>query len=222
MFSNDMREVMNINLELLGMGEGKEQSGVAMRQKILQQLLGNDFLFDNLSFAKQKLGRLLVAHVQRVFNTERILRILNNQNLKELAEASVPGVEQAPQPQGGVAIGGQPLNQYMPGEIAAMLDNTDLTNYDVIVSESPNSPSAMTTNFLLLLDIAAKGIPIPPEAIIEFAPIPAKERILSQIRLAAQEQAEQEKMKYDTEIRKAEIASEGGPPTGAVPPTGGM
>lgn len=200
MFSNDMREIMNINLEMLGQGQ-QDQSGVALRQKILQQLVGNDFLFDNLSFVKKKIGKLIVAYIQKFYTPRRIMRIILNENKREpvqLGGQPIP-MQDSPEPQ-----------ENDPSAIEALLREADLTQYDIVVSESPSSPSAMMSNFLLLLDMASKGIPIPPQAVLDFAPIPNKNRILEQIAQSQQQQQAQETMKYDTEIKKAVIAQQGG------------
>lgn len=203
MFAADMREVMNINLEVLG--QDQNQSGVVVRQKIVQQLIGNDFLFDNLSFVKKRLGRLIVGYIQQLYTPKRIMRIVANEDQRE-----------------PVNIGGQPIprqdgegeNPNDPRVIEELLRTQDLSDYDIVVSESATSPSAMMSNFLLLLDMASKGIAIPPSAIIDFAPIPNKGKILEQIAAAQQQQQQQEQMKYGTEIQKAIIAQGGNPQGG--------
>ena len=197
MFAQDMREIMNINLEMLGLESGS-QSGIAIKQKIVQQLLGNDFLFDNLSFAKKKIGQMIVKKIQKLYSPERILRILVNQNMKEPLE-----------------IAGKKFEEYPQEELVALLGNADLTKYDVIVSESPASPSIMLSNFLLMMELAGKGVQIPPQAILEFAPIPQKEKVMKMLEEQMAQQAQQEKMKYDTEIAKTMISK------GMVPGGGG-
>lgn len=197
MFSNDMREVMNINLEMLGENI-TGQSGVAVRQKIAQQLLGNDFIFDNLSFAEAKIGKILVKKIQKLYTPEKILRIIKNQSIKE-----------------DVEIAGQPLESYNEDDILRLLQTSDLAEYDVIVSESANSPSVMMGNFLLLMELAGKGVDIPPQAIIEYAPIPNKEKILRMIAEQMQIQQERDNQKYNTEIQKTLISKGMSGQTGA-------
>ncbi len=200
MFSATAKELMNVKLEM--MGSSKEgESGVAIRQKIIQQLLGNDFLFDNMSFAKKKLGRIIIAMVQKMYTPERILRVVANQDRKEKVE-----------------LGGKKLEEYDPREIAKILKDTDLTKHDVNVSESPYSPSAMMGNFLLLLDMAAKGVPIPPTAFFRFAPIPEKGKIMEELAAAAQQKEQETQLKYKTEIDKSLIAQQG--KAGAQPGAG--
>lgn len=193
MFNQDIREIMNVNLEMQGMG-GKE-SGIAMKQKIVQQLIGNDFLFDNLSFAKKKIGQIVLKKIARHFTPERIMRIVASQSLREE----------------GLEINGRPFDkgdQEAIQRLTEQLEAVDLTKYDVIVSESASSPSAMMGNFMMMLELAAKGVPIPPEAIMVFAPIPDKKKVMDAIKAQQEKQAEIEEKKADTEIRKTMIANQ--------------
>jgi len=229
LLSRDMREIMNVNLEMMGMG-GDQQSGIAIRQKIVQQLLGNDFLFDNLSFAKQKLGKIIVALIQKLYTPERLKRIVLNQNMREPvtiggatidtpqarqkmqaeaeAEPMVQGRNQGQQ-QGQRQQEKQQERLITEQAIEELLQNQDLTKYDMITTESPSSPSAMLSNFMFLLEIAGRGVPIPPTALFQFAPIPNKEKILAEIEKQTQMDMKRDKMKYDTEIQKSLIAQQG-------------
>lgn len=205
MFNTDLREILNINLEMSGQA-GNVESGVAIRQKIVQQLLGNDYIFDNLSFAKQKVGKIIVAMIQQVFTPERILRIIGNQAVKEKK----------------MEIGGEPIEDQNQEELLTLLQTSDLTQYDITIAESPASPTAQLSNFMFLLEMAGKGVQIPPTAFFEFAPIPNKEKIIEQLEQAAAQAAEADKMKYDTEIKKSLIAQGQGQGGGGMMPGQGM
>jgi hypothetical protein len=199
LFNNSLREVLNVNLEMLGSDTG-QQSGIAMRQKIIQQLLGNDFIFDNLSFAEKKIGKILISYIQKLYTPQRIMRVLTNQSMSAINS----GMDQ-------LQVGGIPVDQWSIEAIDMLLNTKDITAHDVNVTESPSSPSAQMSNFMLMTELAGKGVPIPPEVIIEFAPVPQsiKTKIMASIQSQQQAQAEQEKMKYDTEIQKAQIAQQG-------------
>ena len=210
MFNQDMREIMNVNLDMQGAGQG--DSGIAMRMKIVQQLVGNDFLFDNMSFAKKKLGQIIVKKIAKLYTPQRIMRIVANQHQRAGEE--------------GVTINGQPFDQIDQEAITRILEDTDLTQYDVVVSESASSPSAMMGNFLALLELAGKGIPIPPEAIMIYAPIPDKTKVMEAIANSQQQAQAAEDKKYDTELEKTKIAAgaktgEGPPPDQVGAPPGG-
>ena len=197
LFANTIREIMNINLDLQGM-TGGQQSGIALRQKIVQQLIGNDFLFDNMSFVEKKIGKVLIKKMQKLYTPKRILRILQNQNMKAMS-----GKNQKP-----LNIGGKPFTDYTEQEIMELLSTKDLIDNDVIISESPESPSAMMSSFLMLSEFKNQ-IPIPPEAIFEFAPLPqeVKDKISELIAQQMQTTAAQEQGKQQTEIQKTLIAA---------------
>lgn len=207
MFSTSLRQILNINLDFQGMNQ-QQQSGVALRQKIVQQLLGSDFLFDNMSFAEKKIGQMLLKKIQKLYTPERIMRLVNNERTKnpEMEIGGKPLIDNKnPDPMTGEVPDG-----YTPEEIMELLKTVDLSEHDVIVSESPSSPSALMGNFLMLLELAGKGIQIPPQAIMEFAPLPNKEKILRMIREQMDAQQAMEQQKFDTEIKKTLIAKEAG------------
>lgn len=195
LFNQNMREILNINLDMLGFSNS-ERSGTAMRQKIAQQLLGNDYMFDNLSFAEKILGKIILSKIKKIYSTERIIRII--------------GKEMNNNPE--LTIGGQPVTDVNVEAIARILRDINISDYDVVVGESSASPSAMMGNFLMLMELAGKGVPIPPEAIITFAPTPNKDKILQALEASHAQQQASEEMKYKTEIAKTLIAKKGGQP----------
>lgn len=190
---NEVLDQMNIVLN----PNGANESGSLFAQRRNQKLLGSEFLFDNLSFAKQKLGRLLVKLIQKYYTPDRIIRIVRNANSKEPVE-----------------VGGQPLDEFSDSDIMEMLTTTDLEYYDVEVSESNWSPSMRLSTFMLLSEMAQAGQPIPPEAILEFADMPAdvKNKLMSMMAQQGQAQAEAQQSTADAEIQKTLIAQ------GHIPP----
>ena len=195
MFNMDLRQMMNINIEMAG--TGNEQTGIVLRQKIVQQLLGNDFIFDNLSFAEQLLSKIIVRqYIAKYYTPQRMIRILGNANARE---------------EGGINLGGQPYEKYPQSEIERILTDADLTQYDVIVGESSAAPSAMMAAYLMVIEAAKSGVPIPSDVFVQLSPMPAdlKKKIMESIIAAQQAEAEQNKLKYGTELEKARIAQEG-------------
>jgi hypothetical protein len=95
-----------------------------------------------------------------------------------------------------------------------MLVTTDLDQYDVEVTESAWSPTMRLSTFMLLSDLAKSGQPIPPEALLEFADMPAevRNRLVQQMAQQGQAQADAEQAKADAEIQKTLIAQ------GQIPP----
>lgn len=190
---NEITESMNI----INNPNGANESASLFIQRRNDKLLGSEYLFDNLSFAKQKLGRLLIKLIQKYYTPDRIVRIVRNANSKEQVD-----------------LGGQPLDEFSDEDIQLMLTTTDLELYDVEVTESTWSPSMRLSTFMLLSELARNGQPIPPEALLEFADMPAdiRTKLVSMMAQQGQAQAEAEQAKADAEIQKTLIAQ------GQIPP----
>ena len=207
--SMKLREIMNINPELLGINS-KAESGVAIIEKKRQGLLGNEFLFDNLNLAKKLLGRTLVSLIQKVYDPSRILRIIANRNKRSPVE-----------------IAGKKFDEYSMEELQVLLTEADLTKYDVVVSESAFSPTNRNANFIAWSTLAMQGAPVPLTLLVELSDLPNKQRALEQIQAEMKAKADEAQAKMNTEIRKSEIAASSkagggamqGPQTAAGMPT---
>lgn len=190
---NQVIDLMNVIIT----PNGANESGNLFSQRRNQKLLGSEYLFDNLSFAKQKLGRLLVKLVQKYYSPDRILRIVRNAHVKDPVE-----------------VGGQPLEEFSDQDIMELLTTTDLDQYDVEVTESNWSPSMRLSTFNLLSEMAQAGQPIPPEALLEFADMPSevKTKLMGMLAQQGQAQNQAAQATADAEIQKTLIAQ------GQIPP----
>jgi len=189
----EIAEAMNIAVE----NGGANTSGAAYLQQQRMRLTGNEFLFDNLSMAKTKIGRLLIKVIQKYYGPDRILNILQSEN-----EAN------------GFALEGQPLSEYSEEEILQILQDTDLSQVDVVVTESSYSPTVRLALLTVFENLQAKGVQIPFETYVELLDIPQqeKQKILSQYAQQSQDQATQAQETSKMEINKTLIAK------GIIPP----
>ena len=185
--SQTLRGIMNINLEMEG-NQSNAQSGIAILERKKQGLVGNEFLFDNFTIAKVKIGRLLAAMIQKYYSSDRIMRIVYNENIKS-----------------PVTVGGNPL-QGQEAELQALIENTDLTKYDVVVGESGWSPTVRIANFMMWAELAGKGLPVPPELLIELSDLPEKDKVMQQVQAMQQARMQAEQDKNQVEIMKTQIA----------------
>lgn len=186
--SQKIKELMNVNTEMLGQG-GAYQSGYAMVEQKRQGLIGNEFLFDNLNRSKKRLGKKIVRLIQKVYSPERIYRIVENQN------------QMTP-----VELGGQPMENFPKEMIIDMLRNADLTKYDLAVSTSNFNPTTRTANFLIWADMAGKGAAIPMEVLVDLSDLPDKEKVKAAFARQQQAQKEEGQNKMKMEIGKTLIA----------------
>lgn len=176
---------------------GANESGQAFMQRHNLKFISNKHIFDNIAFARKRVGRLLLALVQRYYTPERIYRIVSHQNAKE-----------------PVNVGGQPFESFSVEEIRQIVSNIDITKYDVVVTEGSNAPTARMATFYTLAEMTKAGQQIPPDVLLDLAPIPAqqKEKILQSMAQASAAQAEAEKQKQRSEMWKPLIADGVYPP----------
>lgn len=195
--SAKLKEIMGINSELLGM-QGRAESGVAIMEKKRQGLIGNEFLFDNLALTKRLLGRILIKLIQKIYTPERILRILENRNAKTPVEIAgqpmMPAMQEGADPMVQMAQVEQRRQ-----EILGLLQEADLGKYDVAVGESAYNPTVRSANFIIWMDAASKGIPIPPEVLVDLSDLPDKDKVKQGIQdmLARQQATEDKKMQME-------------------------
>ena len=187
------RETSNVNAEVLGIGS-QYQSGQAISHRIQQALMGNEYLFDNISQVKKRIGRELILWMQELYTPERLTRIFFDQAKVEKIYMQSEEVD--------------PTDMQTFMDIQNRLKQADLTLYDVTIGETGQSPTAQLANFEMMVELAGKGVPLPPQLFIELAPIPNKQRITQLLSEANQQQADAEQKKYDTEIQKTMIAAQ--------------
>lgn len=188
---------------------GANTSAQALMQYEKNKLIGTEYLFDNLSFAKKKLGRLLIGILQKYYDAERVARIVISQNMK------------SPQ-----QIGGEPAQNYDMEAIIQMLETADLSRVDVVVGESTWSPTQRVANLMILTDLMNKGAPIPFEMIAEFMDLPedVKAKAIQAVQAQQQQQALSAQETSQAEIQKSLIGQGLYPPKvleeqGLAPPS---
>lgn len=190
---DQIADIMNIITD----PNGANESGSLFEQRHNQKLLGSEYLFDNLSFAKQKIGQILLKLIQKYYTPERIVRILRSAHTKD-----------------PVALGDQGLGEFTDDEIIEMLTTTDLGELDVEVTESQWSPTMRLATFALLRDMQQAGMAIPPDTLFEFADMPAetKKKLMDSIAAQQQAQSDTTSATADMEINKTLIGQ------GIIPP----
>ena len=172
--SAKLKEIMNVNLEMLGMESGAE-SGIAIIRRQRQGLIGNEFLFDNLSLQKRKLGKMLAAYIQDVYSVERMIRILENRALRgDIIQPQ--NIQSGSQMENLIKQSEGMSPKYDPAILKELLTNKDLTKYDTIAGESAYSPSNRQGNFILWLEASKSGVPVPPLMLYDLSDLPEKEK----------------------------------------------
>jgi hypothetical protein len=186
--------IMNIKAQPVATGT----DGAILMQQVRMMLAGNEYLFDNLIKAKKQLAKLLIHYIQKYYTPKRIVRLIRKSAAK----------------QQGSMIGGQPAETYSDEEIQALFETSDLSRYDVDVSESAFSPTMRVATLLVLKELAQQGQPVPFPVIIEYMDIPqeAKDKMLLAYSQQQQAQASAQEATSEMETTKTALAQ------GIVPP----
>lgn len=123
--------------------QGNEKSGVAIQARVAQQGLTLGKVFDNLKFARQFVGEMLIALMQRYYTPQKLLRVIHAQAM----QAAGVGVNAFGQP-----TGRQPdlswLAQAMSGPIMQM-------KFDVIVGDTGESATERQAQFQQMNEVLA-------------------------------------------------------------------
>jgi hypothetical protein len=187
--SQKMQEIMGVNAELMGFASASS-SGIAQAEQKRQALIVNEYLFNNLSLSKKRIGKLLVEAIQAVYTPQRVSRIIFNSNMKMAQEGVQNNI----------------LANFTQDDIASIWLNADLTRYDVVVTENIHTTTNRQANFR----IWAEFLQLMPDqvkmAAIEFmtklSDVPGKDVFLQQIQQQQAMTAQTEQGKQDTEIQK--------------------
>lgn len=189
---------LNRQLNITPREPGANTSAAAILQAEKSKLVGLEFVFQNLTYAQKKIGRLLLAAIQKFYTPKRAWRVLNNMN-----DATDPSKQ--------VQLGGESIQEFTLEDITKLLADTKISDYDVTVSETAYSPSIRTAVFLLLQDMMKAGVQVPPQMLIEYAPgMPQKVKteMTNQLAQQAEQQTQAETAKADAEVEKT-LAAKG-------------
>lgn len=188
MAHDNLANLMSITAQPNGANESNAM--FTYRQKLLSA--GNEFISDNLRFAKIKLGRLLVGIIKDLYTPERIWDILKDEDNKS---------------PDGVQLDGQDLDGFTEDDIDRIFNDADLTKVDIIVTEGVYSPSIRMAIFVVLSDLMQAGVRIPPEMLFEFSDVPqqVKDKIQKQMADSAASASQTEQTKSSTELLKTMI-----------------
>jgi hypothetical protein len=105
-------------------------------------------------------------------------------------------------------IAGQDFSQYSKQEIREMLEDADLTEYDVIITESSFSPSTRLEIARTIFELITQGAQIPPELAFEFLDVPSelKSKITDSLQQQQQAQTQSQADTNNSEVTKTLLA----------------
>lgn len=177
--TNDIREISGINEAMLGMAPAS-QSGRAKELDQRQAVTSITLLFDKLRTAKLRMLRLLwggegnVGLIPQFFTEPKVFRIISDAGQPEFVGVNQP-----------VQAGIDPLTGQA---VTTLMNDLSTFEFDMIITDTPATPSQRVAAFYALLEMVKSGIPVPPDMVIEASDLPQKEELKARMQAAQQAQ----------------------------------
>ena len=179
--TEDLREISGINEAMLGSSPAS-QSGRAKELDQRQAVTHITLLFDQMRSAKLRLMRQLWGRsgapglIPQFYDEPKMFRIIG-----ENGQPQFVGVNQPVQTS---------VNPFTGQAVTDVLNDLSTFEFDIVITDTPATPSQRVAAFYALLEMAKVGIPVPPDMILEASDIPQKEDLKNRM-MAAQSQAAQ-------------------------------
>lgn len=153
----DLKEISGVNDSALG-NLDRVQSGRAIQARQKQSVVSAEMYFDNFSRSRELKARREMSIVQTYYTEPRLIRIRSG-------------------------MGGQDEEIWINRQEAAgqIVNNVTLGNYDLAIDEAPMSATFMQGQFQEAVELLEKGIPIPPDVLVDLSSMPNKETIKKRI-----------------------------------------
>lgn len=180
--AQDIKEASGVNPDLLA-NDSQSQSGRAILLKQRQGLVMVQESLDNYQQTKEILGRFILSQLGEVFTVETAMQALGDGFIKD--NFKKPKFDMTGNPQLGPD--GNLDTEVDLDEaklmITKVLTDSSVGKYDVTIGEGTYNETIQMTNFMTLMEMMSKGIPIPPDVIISESLLAPgqKEKILESI-----------------------------------------
>lgn len=186
--AQDLKESSGVNPDLLANSDN-DQSGRAILLKQKQGLVMVQEMLDNYAMTKKTLGKFMLSQLGEIYTVETAVKVLGESFLMKHQEFQKPKADEM-----GMPIMNPmtrqietEVDQEMANEIInAVLNDPNIGNYDVTIGEGAYSETVRLSNYMTLVDMASKGIPIPPDVLVGESMLPqgTKQKIVASIEQA--------------------------------------
>lgn len=154
---NEIRMISGVNASMRGLRESDE-SGIAMQRAKLQGEIITTPIFDNFKFTKRLIYQKMARRIQEVYTDERVVRLLNPDTGEDEFVTINQVVEEPADPATDPRVRRKVLN------------DLNTLKYDLILVETPASPTQRAATLATLLDLLEKvpaATPLFLDAIVE-------------------------------------------------------
>jgi hypothetical protein len=177
----EMKEASGINADMLAMQESSSSGrAIMLRQK--QGLVMVQKIFDNYGRTKRILAKFILSQLPEVYDVEKVAAVMGDAWLLENFGEPVMQMRQSIDPNTGAGIA-EPMPILENGKIKLqmtpqaklnamkvideILNDKNMARYDVAVGEGVYAESARAGNYLEVMGMIEKGLPVPPDVIVE-------------------------------------------------------
>lgn len=216
-----VREVSGINTDLLGI-KGDDASGIAIARRQAQGQTISTVYFDNFRQMKRNFGRRLAKRIQQVYSYEKTVRLTSPTGEGDIVVKVNPVEDKKRDQEGRLQEAGSlgmrdepegPMGRIKP----KVLRDVSSLDYDILISETPATPSMRSMALLALLEIIGKVPAIAPavlDVVLDLSDIPDRDRVKARV-------VHLMKMQGLLPPEEGGIPPGGGGPGGPAPPPGG-
>mgnify|MGYP001576058481 CR=1 FL=1 len=176
-----IRSSSGVNIDLLGLREKGDPSGIAIARTQAQGQVIATVFFDNFRAFKKRVNERLARRIQQVFTAEQVFRLTN-----EVGEAVVVQVN----PMAGRGKTRDEFARLQAGQKGTdqrrvFRSLQEFLKYDVVISEAPATPTMRMMQLLGLLEVlrTLPGLaPLMMDKIVALLDVPDKGEILQRVR----------------------------------------
>lgn len=171
--TQDMKEISGINADLLAMQDkGSDASGRAIHLRQQQGILMLQRILDNFSRTQKMIGKFILSQLGELYTVESAMRVMGDSWIKD--NFSVPVLQ--PSPVDGkptpILDGAGKMQMQVDMKTAQnvfqlVLNGVDEGKYNIKIDEVNSSPTVKLANYSMLLDLVSKGVPVPPDVLVD-------------------------------------------------------
>ena len=161
----NIKKISGLNPDIMGMGDKRTDSGVAILRRQRQGATISEPVYDNFRLSQRIFGETLIEMIRhsKVYSSTEVAHIMQE-------EKQEVDIEQLYKAMKSWAIG----------------------HYGYKIETKPNIPTIRMANLEVLMQMAQAGLPIPIDVILENSDIPNKEEIVARVREEAKRVAQEE------------------------------
>lgn len=192
----DMRGVTGINEEMLGIDVSANASGRAIELRQRQAVTQIGVLFEGSKQAERRILDLLWGNkfapglIPQFMNEDKMIRILDDEGNSGFVQLSQTGEKRM------IGANGTPVFDLSRFE------------FDVVIGDSPNSPTQRAADYMKVLEAVKFGIQLPGEVILNYMDLPSDVKNKAREYMAQMQQLQAQQMQANAQQNKSAPVSD--------------